>query len=191
MTCPHCDAAMNEVRAEASTGYFIVLDQCPACGGLWCDRFELFPITAAAAARLDRVDPDALLKPVAAIGEPLTCPRCRARMRLFRDPVLPPDARIERCPNCEGLWLNRGELWRVKQHAGPAQHAVAPGAPAQLDRLTQAVSRAPAHWPTIANLDSAFDAPPLAERPDDLRHDLAREVLWLVVRAALRLLLHW
>jgi Zn-finger nucleic acid-binding protein len=38
LTCPQCASPMNEVKAEAITGYLIVLDQCPHCGGIWCDR---------------------------------------------------------------------------------------------------------------------------------------------------------
>src|SRR5574337_914921 len=110
LTCPHCASAMHEVTAEAITGYLIVLDQCPQCGGIWCDRWELYPVTAAAAERLDRVDQDALQQPIEAPNRPLECPRCRARLFRFRDATLPADARVERCPNCDGMWFNRGEV---------------------------------------------------------------------------------
>src|SRR5262249_5617218 len=160
--CPQCAATMREVQAAAAAGYCVLLDQCPACGGIWCDRWELYPVTRAAAEQIDRVDIAALQRPVAAAGEALgacdqiqlatedrsenlqsderaprapakgeqptaptcperrrrtpsaglECPRCRPRMFHFHDPGLPADSRIERCPNCDGMWLNRGELWR-------------------------------------------------------------------------------
>ena len=44
--CPHCAVTMREVTAHARTGYGLLLDQCPRCGGIWCDRWELFPLDA-------------------------------------------------------------------------------------------------------------------------------------------------
>jgi Zn-finger nucleic acid-binding protein len=194
LTCPQCDAPMNEVKAPATTGYLIVLDQCPRCGGIWCDRWELYPITAAAADQLDTVDQPALWQPVAPAGEQLECPRCRARMHRFRDPTLPPDARIERCPNCDGMWLNRGELRRLKDRGTtePLPPRLASVPETELNRLSTQASADPKSWPIVAHLDDAFEA-----RPDDaeadaseVRHELVTGVGWLIVRAALGLLLH-
>jgi len=189
LTCPQCAAEMREVKAQAKVGYWLVLDQCPQCGGIWCDRWELFPITASEAARLDTVDQAQLLQAAsgAASGE---CPRCRARLHAFRDPALPRDARIERCPNCEGLWLNRGELRRIK--GAPVIRAYSPPKfdDAELDRLVQNI-RDPQTAPTVTNLDAAWQNsgdPPAA---DDSLRALASGAGWLVLRAALRLLLPW
>ncbi|HXQ20258.1 MAG TPA: zf-TFIIB domain-containing protein [Candidatus Acidoferrales bacterium] len=191
LTCPQCAAPMNEVKAPATTGYLIVLDQCPRCGGIWCDRWELYPITAAAAAQLDSVDQPALRQPVAPADEQLECPRCRARMRRFRDPMLPEDARIERCPNCDGMWLNRGELRRLKDRNAtrPPQPVTVPEG--ELNRLATQAAGDPRSWPTIAHLDDAFEArvaDPYAAA-DAVRHELAAGVGWLILRAALVLLL--
>src|SRR5512140_2259715 len=112
LSCPQCASEMKEVKATATTGYLLALDQCPRCGGIWTDRWEVFPLSGAAADRLDPVDTAALHAPQPANGAlraPAECPRCRARLREFTDPTLPPDARIERCLNCEGMWFNRGE----------------------------------------------------------------------------------
>ena len=193
LSCPQCATPMNEVTAEVKTGYLVILDQCRQCGGMWCDRWELYPVTAAAAERIDPVDQVALQQPTACTEEPLECPRCRARMFRFRDRCLPPDARIERCPNCEGMWLNRGELRRFKEHAGSSEFAGAmvqpPVGEEELDRLThQALD--PKSWPTVTTLDDAFDG--RRQRADDgeLREQLKSEALWLIARTALRLLLH-
>lgn len=184
---------MKEVKAEAKTGYLIILDQCPRCGGIWCDRWELYPVTATAAERIDPVDETALHEATAAAGGSLACPRCRARMFHFRDPRVPQDARIERCPNCDGMWLNRGELRRFKVRA---EAAAGMGTPAQaapgdeeLDRLT---GRAldPKSWPTVNTLDDAFEGSGQAADDAEVREQLKSDALWLVARAALRLLLH-
>lgn len=188
LTCPQCAAQMNEVTAQAAVGYCILLDQCSRCGGIWCDRWELYPVTAAAAERLDPVDQEALWQPVAPAGGPLECPRCRARMSRFRDPALPQEARIERCPNCDGMWLNRGELRRFKGRAvGRLSNTVSD---AELDRLTQSVSGKPPPSPTVSNLNAAFDATASDSDVDDIRSEIASGVGWLIARATLRLLLH-
>ena len=185
LSCPQCATAMNEVTASASVGYSIVLDQCPRCGGIWCDRWELYPVTAAAAEQIDTVDQEALTRPTPTRGEPLQCPRCGARMRRFCDPSLPHDARIERCPSCDGMWLNRGELRRVKHCDTPdaAPHRLTA---AQLDRLACATSPlAP-----VRHLADAFDATPATTADVDVRKEILSATAWLIARAALRLLLH-
>ena len=188
LTCPQCAVAMNEVKAAASPGYCIVLDQCPRCGGLWSDRWEVYPLSAAVAERLDRVDAAALQAPqVLTTSTPaqLECPRCRAHLREFKDPSLPGDAHIERCPNCDGMWFNRGELRRFKNRGGP--HS-APMSSTELDRLAQAATGSES-LPTVNNLDDAMRAAD-REPDDDVRGELASGALWLVARAVLRLLLH-
>jgi Zn-finger nucleic acid-binding protein len=187
LTCPQCAADLKEVKAPATTGYLIVLDQCPRCGGIWSDRWEVFPLSSAAVERLDGVDTaalQALQAPIVAPPVVLECPRCRAHLREFKDPTLPPDARIERCPNCEGMWFNRGELRRFKRRSGPHPPLVND---AELDRLAQAAAGS-ATLPTVNCLDDAMRA--AEPMPEDVRGELAAGVVWLVVRAALRLLLH-
>jgi hypothetical protein len=108
-------------------------------------------------------------------------------MRRFRDPALPQDARIERCPNCDGMWLNRGELRRFK-HRNTMNTATPPPTEAQLDRLAQATSPAAA----VRHLAAAFDAPPAtAEDAGDVRKEILTGAAWLIARTALRLLLHF
>jgi len=182
---------MNEVKAEAKTGYMVMLDQCPQCGGIWCDRWELYPVTEAAAERIDAVDREALHQSVQPADEQLECPRCRARMFRFRDPTIPADARIERCPNCDGMWLNRGELRRFKEHGAPPA-AATPHSPAgeqELDRLTHRTLD-PKSWPTVSTLGDAFDGSQETVDADDVRDELKAGALWLIARTVLRLLLH-
>ena len=190
LTCPQCAAPMNEVKAEASMGYFILLDQYPRCGGIWCDRWELYPVTAAAADRLDAVDQQALWQPVGPAADQLQCPRCRAHMKTLRDPTIPADARIERCPNCEGMWLNRGELHRLKRRGAPIAPAAAALSAPEIDRLAVQAGGDPKLWPTVANLSAAFDAAPQPPPAEDITHELMTGAAWVIARAALRLLLH-
>jgi len=188
LTCPQCAVTMNEVGAPATVGYCIVLDQCSCCGGIWCDRWELYPLTPAAADRLD-VDQPALQQPTAPPRAPLECPRCRARLRRFDDPSLPHDACIWRCPNCDGMWLNRGELRRFKHRDLSRGTPSSPITDAQLDRLARDAAPV-SHTAPVHGLAYAFDADESAADAADIRKNILSSASWLIARAALRLLLH-
>ncbi|HZD42227.1 MAG TPA: zf-TFIIB domain-containing protein, partial [Terriglobales bacterium] len=112
--CPQCKIPMNAVTARANPGSLIELDQCPQCGGIWCDKWELFPIQPDEAARLEPVDQGLLRAPTSGIKRTLHCPRCTARLTMPRDPMLSADLQLRRCPKCDGIWLNRGQLTRYK-----------------------------------------------------------------------------
>jgi Zn-finger nucleic acid-binding protein len=184
--CPHCGVVMRPVSARARSGYCLLLDQCPTCGGIWCDRWELYPLSAEDAARLDPLDAAKLRDPTAAAAPPGRCPRCTAALHPFRDPTLPADARIERCAVCDGMWLNRGELARLKRHT-PRR---APGADAELIARVGGQLGAATTWSQVSNLDAATyaadDAPPDGE---DWRSALRGASPWLALAAAVRLLL--
>jgi Zn-finger nucleic acid-binding protein len=113
--CPQCDRKMNEVAARANPGQMIILDQCPKCGGIWCDKWELFPIQADEAARLEPADEQSLREPRPIDDKKtLYCPRCTAQLLAAKDPALPADLQLRRCLKCDGLWLNRGQFTRFK-----------------------------------------------------------------------------
>jgi len=193
MKCPQCATQMNEVSAPASLGYSILLDQCPRCGGIWCDRWEIYPVTVGGADRIDGVDQDALREPRLVETRQPECPRCRARLRKFADRSLPPDACIERCPNCDGMWLKRGELRRLKHRTGAASVRAAALhssiTDAQLDRLAQRTSPASGAAP-VRNLANAFDAAEPAPQDGAFGQEIRASAAWLIARTALRLLLH-
>ena len=113
--CPLCDSEMKEVSARANPGTLIVLDQCGKCGGIWCDKWELFPIDPEEASRLDPLDERLLQNPVKIEEKPLYCPRCGVQLHAFHDPLLPQEIHLQRCPRCDGIWLNRGQFSRYKQ----------------------------------------------------------------------------
>ena len=113
--CPQCEVPMNPVTARANPGTLIQLDQCGQCGGIWCDKWELFPIDPDEAERVDVVDEKLLTNPVTPAAKTLYCPRCTAKLQSCSDPMLPKDLQLTRCWRCDGIWLNRGELRRYKK----------------------------------------------------------------------------
>ncbi len=188
LACPQCAAALKTVAVPAAIGYFLEVDQCPSCGGIWCDRWEVFPLSGAAVDHLDPVDLTALGGPVRVAPRDLRCPRCHAKMRAFRDPALPEDARIERCLNCEGMWFNRGQLRRFKRHTLGATAPTANISNAELTRLTGAVLPGKQTPPTVRDLDAAMRPGIVGEPVGDLGEELFGAAVWMAARAALRLL---
>jgi Zn-finger nucleic acid-binding protein len=79
----------------------------------------LFPVDPYEAERVDAKDAvdKSLLAALATLTRrSLYCPRCTAPLQLCKDPVLPADLLFERCLRCEGIWLNRGQMRRYKDH---------------------------------------------------------------------------
>lgn len=183
--CPHCAVTMRQVTARARSGYGLLLDQCPHCGGVWCDRWELYPLAADEAHRLDPLDETRLHARPPTPRTPGRCPRCTAALRPFTDPALPADAVIERCPVCDGMWLNRGSLARSKPRR-PTSDGAPPAVVADLTRALGSTT----HWPAVSNLDAATYA--ADDAPDDGRDWstwLRRAGPWVALATLLRLLL--
>ena len=116
LKCPRCDRDMAEVTARANPGSLIQLDQCRICGGIWCDKWELFPLDSDETQRLDPVDENLLRDALKLPPKTLYCPRCADELHVFADPILPPDVQLQRCRHCDGIWLNRGQLRRYKNY---------------------------------------------------------------------------
>ena len=111
MKCPACFNELTQVHVGP-----LVLDACQGgCGGIWFDAFEL--------QKVDEEDE--------AAGEPLLhirrderimvdpsrkreCPRCTG-IKLHRH-FFSAKRRIEvdQCPNCNGYWLDGGELALIR-----------------------------------------------------------------------------
>ncbi|MEO8601737.1 MAG: zf-TFIIB domain-containing protein [bacterium] len=185
--CPHCAVVMRAVGARSRNGYSLLLDQCPQCGGIWCDRWELYPLDAGEALRIDTVDQAQLQAAVPQRDAPGRCPRCTAPLHPFRDPALPSDARIERCAVCDGMWLNRGVLSRIKRRTPPRPA----GADAALVTRVGKQLGASTEWASVGNLDAATYAADESADGDDTswRSALRQGGPWLALAALLRLLL--
>jgi len=143
--CPSCGGTLKEVFAKATYGRVLLLDQCGRCGGVWFDKWELYFLNPDEARRLDGLDLSALtaLNPLShGSGK---CPLCAEALKDFTDPSFDADTSIKRCPQCSGLWLNRGELTRFT---------------ARRAKLRGADKKAAPHGPnltTLKNLQKAID----------------------------------
>jgi Zn-finger nucleic acid-binding protein len=185
--CPQCDLDMKEVTAHANPGQLIILDQCSKCGGIWCDKWELFPIQADEAGRLERAD-DQLLREPQPIGdkEPLYCPRCTARLLAARDPTLPPDLQLRRCLKCDGIWLNRGQLVRFKEEQQKVR-ANKMSETKLAGRLTEVVQD-PKAW-VVTGTKGMFAYPRGEEEDNEILPNSMKNAAQLVLRTLARMLI--
>jgi Zn-finger nucleic acid-binding protein len=195
--CPNGDGRLQRVAARDRQGQPVLIDQCPTCGGIWFDRFELFRVDEKQAAELDRLDSAALRHP-AGIAEDPRCPRCQGQLRVFRDRFLPANIQMLICDECDGLWLNHGAL------AGYAdfrqQHKMTDAAAraklaADYEKLLKAGSSAD-YWNGMARLGhelgggrDVLTGLPLDGTPDQLaKIDAAQDIAFGFLRTAARLL---
>ena len=184
--CPLCDTDMKEVSVRANPGTLIVLDQCGKCGGIWCDKWELFPVDPREAERLDPLDEGLLQTPVTLPKETLYCPRCGDRLRVFKDPSLPPDIHLQRCRRCDGIWLNRGQFSRFKRLQRRTREEKL-GQEKTLQKLVHAYQN-PESWVTTGTR-GIFAYPRGEEEAQDLTSEALKGAFRLIFQTLLRLVL--
>ena len=185
--CPHCDSEMKQVSARANPGTLIVLDQCGQCGGIWCDKWELFPVAPDEAKWVDPVDEGLLQSPVTLESKPLYCPRCTERLQLFHDPLLPPEIQLQRCRRCDGIWLNRGQFSRYKRFQQQTRAEKMPEEE-RLRKLTQNVQD-PRSWVTTGTQGIFAYRQAEREQDDDWASNALGGAFRLIVQTLLRLAL--
>jgi Zn-finger nucleic acid-binding protein len=117
MHCPACHAELSPVTLAGVT-----LDACQrGCGGIWFDRGELkFDPRAAlldqwldelSAGHSVHVDPT----------PPRHCPRCANSVLVRHFSSATRAVTIDECPTCAGVWLDSGELERIRSERVPAE----------------------------------------------------------------------
>jgi Zn-finger nucleic acid-binding protein len=116
MKCPNDSAEMHQVQITANYGQPLFLDQCDTCGGLWFDEAELYRARQGEAEKVDQVDTYILTASTPVMNQVHCCPRDGTKLTRFTDPNFPAGIFVERCPACNGFWLNRGEFTKF-QHA--------------------------------------------------------------------------
>jgi Zn-finger nucleic acid-binding protein len=113
--CPRCNVELKEISYES-----VVVDRCPSCEGEWLDKSEISTITEA---RTVIFTSDEVNK-VKGVREPVVvqitqppksvlCPRCNVQMKQinysYSTGII-----VDRCPRCEGIWLNKDELEHIQ-----------------------------------------------------------------------------
>ena len=179
LDCPQCSREMTEVAARATPGTLIQLDQCRQCGGIWCDKWELFPLDRDEAEKLDPIDEERLRKKIQLTKKTLYCPRCADELAVFADPILPKDIQLQRCRHCDGLWLNRGQFRRYKEYQQGTRKKKMSGA--KIAAKVPEVYADPKSW-VVTGTKGIFAYP----RGDDANEELADASLKGAMKSALQ-----
>lgn len=114
LRCPFCKksgAPVGEERPELVSFYKdslkgrkVIIDQCPQCKSIWLDHSELAQLVGT------KQDIPAFAKDSKAS---VLCPKCHVDN--LRNVIYSRDIVIMACPHCFGIWLDRGELIKIKE----------------------------------------------------------------------------
>ena len=116
MKCPNDDTEMSQVKIESHYGQPILLEQCKECGGIWFDKMKLFSARNGEAEKIEVLDSKSLWTPANMLNLIRRCPLDQSELFRFKDRYFLKGVILERCPLCNGIWLNRGEFTKF-QHA--------------------------------------------------------------------------
>jgi Zn-finger nucleic acid-binding protein len=186
LRCPQCDRDMNEVVVRGNPGSLIQLDQCGKCGGIWCDKWELFPIDPDEADRLDPLNETLLRDALSLQQKILYCPRCADELGVFADPILPKEIQLQRCRHCDGIWLNRGQFHRYKDFQKDTR-SVRMGKESIVAKLPEAVAN-PKSW-VVTGTRGIYAYPRGEEEGDDLLGKSLSDTAKLVLQSLVRMIL--
>ena len=110
MKCPNDNTELYQAKIESHYGQPILLEQCKECGGIWFDETELFSARNGEAEKIEVFDSKSLWTPTNMERRVLRCPLDESELFRFRDRYFLKGIILERCPSCNGIWLNRGDF---------------------------------------------------------------------------------
>ena len=104
IVCVKCTSVLDK-----STIVEVEVDLCPKCGGLWLDRGEITELASVPETELEELRTALTGRsgpPPIPSETQQHCPACPG---LLKEVVLGP-VRVDYCPLCHGIFLDRGEL---------------------------------------------------------------------------------
>lgn len=107
MHCPSCNTTLQS--SDLSQHGFVAVDYCPSCRGCWLDVAALEGTHSGVWTHLDEMGVT-----VADAFSDYNCPHCAARL-VSVTPEDHPELRVDRCPSCHGIWLDNGELEKLRE----------------------------------------------------------------------------
>ena len=116
MQCPACNTGLDKLTVAG-----VELDICKAgCGGIWFDQFEFKKFDEAheyAGNALQEIESGMKITTIDHKAK-RRCPRCDGQdmLRHFHSPSQ--EIEIDECPACGGIWLDYGELIRIRNKFG-------------------------------------------------------------------------
>lgn len=105
MKCPKCPSVLSPTSADR-----VDLNFCPDCRGSWFDKDDPAFLSEL---RDDFPNPP---EPPPAQATGFVCPRCDSKMEELAFSPLQ-ELRLNRCPACRGVWLDKVEWRKVEKIA--------------------------------------------------------------------------
>jgi Zn-finger nucleic acid-binding protein len=112
MNCPRCNIELTN-KTILDFKYFLNIDYCSSCGGIWLDNGEL--------TRLEKtIEPTFYeIRKIPNNQEQqeiLKCPCCD-NSKMLQKAQHPRDKHviIDYCPVCKGMWLDTGEIEAIRK----------------------------------------------------------------------------
>lgn len=116
MYCPNCHTILSQIKVDSlNQGCFIVLEQCHSCGGVWLNQNELYQVPYQEAKDIETINLDSFDRNVD-INKILRCPKDSKILIELKDFNIPYHIHLLQCQRCGGMWLNRGEITKFKEH---------------------------------------------------------------------------
>jgi len=111
MKCPRDKTDLDqEIEVEG-----VMVDICPYCDGIWLDYEELSRITNMQSDLLEGPPVTEKLK----WDEIIKCPLCEEGVPMVKRYFSKlKDIKVDKCPECKGLWLDTGELRAIIEFTG-------------------------------------------------------------------------
>ncbi len=97
---------------KVNCGPDLIVEQCNECGGLWLDAGELSNIIELGEFYVNHLDNS---KKISVEKNRIRkCPKCDVILQP-KKPEGTSDIKIDKCPDCKGIWLDRGELIKLSK----------------------------------------------------------------------------
>ncbi len=112
MKCPDCSSALQETDFHG-----VRIDECSKCRGRWFDRDQLRVAKDRTDDNLRWLDFDLFgeeAKPFEVKPSGRNCPKCMVVMTSLE--YAPSQVIVDRCDQCQGVWLNHDEFERIVNH---------------------------------------------------------------------------
>src|SRR5262245_42491077 len=114
MNCPNCTAEMTNMMLADRVGGPVEIDVCATCHAFWFDKYESLKLSAGSTLRLMKFIGESSTAGKAPFSETMSCPRCRAQLRLTHDMQRSTRFSYLRCPNDHGRFIRFFEFLREK-----------------------------------------------------------------------------
>ena len=110
ITCPKCRGPLKSVAYRD-----VEVNRCLRCSGLWFDSLEIEQLkTIHGSESLDVGNP-LIGRQLNRIEQEISCPKCGTIMMRMLD-IDRYSIWYEKCPHCQGVWLDAGEFKKFKQN---------------------------------------------------------------------------